>query len=81
MHMVCICRGHEKSKAFMLTMYNEELITLWGRLGARSQTEFQHGDRQPEVVFLLNFSRRRRDFSTETDFRRVAEFTAITLYP
>jgi hypothetical protein len=38
--------------------------------------EFQDGECRPEVVFLLRFSRLRRDCSTETDCSVVAEFTA-----
>jgi hypothetical protein len=50
---VILLMGHENSRASMSTMHDEGLIPLW--VGACSQTEFQDGDRQTSVVFLLRF--------------------------
>jgi hypothetical protein len=60
-----VCRHHENSMASMSTANYKGFIL------PKPNSKMAH--HQPEVVFLLRFSRRRRDFSTDTDCLVVAD--------
>jgi EAL domain-containing protein (putative c-di-GMP-specific phosphodiesterase class I) len=71
MTMVWHVGGHENTRASMLTIHNKGLIPPMRE--ANLETDFQNGDRQPEVVFYLRFLRHLSDIATEMDCSSVAE--------